>query len=202
MLFKSRQLFLKYLASILIGMPVWFVIGILFALSNQFAEAGHVEGKILVAKSVMYGYIGLSVGDLFSGFLSQWFKSRKKVVLGYLVFCTLVSGIYLFSKNLSENSFYFLLFLLGVATGYWALFVTMASEQFGTNIRSTVTTTAPNFIRGSVVPMSLSFKYLVPSQGITHAALIVGAGALLLAFISTIYVQETFTKDLDFVELS
>ncbi len=202
MLFSNRKLFLKYLATILIGLPVWFVVGILIALSNQFAEAGHVEGKILVSKAVMYSYIGLSVGDLFSGLFSQWFKSRKKVVFGYLIFSSALIAVYLFSKNLSENMFYFLLFLLGAATGYWALFVTMASEQFGTNIRSTVTITAPNFIRGSVIPMTLSFKYLVPSQGITNAALMVGSGALLLAFISTMYVEETFTKDLDFVELS
>lgn len=202
MLFTSRKLFLKYLATILIGLPVWYVIGILIALSNQFAEAGHVQGKILVSKAVMYAYIGLSVGDLFSGFLSQWFKSRKKVVYGYILFSALVSAIYLYADNLSEEAFYFLIFLLGIATGFWALFVTMASEQFGTNIRSTVTTTAPNFIRGSVVPMTLSFKYLLPSQGITHAAMIVGCAAFLLAMISTMSVEETFSKDLDFVELS
>lgn len=202
MLFTNKKLFIKYIATILIGLPIWYVIGILIALSNQFAEAGHVKGEILVSRSVMYAYIGLSVGDLISGLLSQWFKSRKMIVYGYLISTTILMFIYLLSKDLSVDLFYFMIFLLGTGTGYWALFVTMASEQFGTNIRSTVTTTAPNFIRGSVVPMTLSFKYLVPGMGLTTAAFIVGGGALLLAFISTWNVEETFSKDLDFVELS
>ena len=203
MLFKSWGIFSKYLASILIGLPVWFVIGILFALSNQFAEANGVQGgTVLVSKSVMYGYIGLSVGDLFSGLLSQWLKSRKKVVFFYLFFSLFISVIYLFGKGLNISVFYFLVFCLGLATGYWALFVTMASEQFGTNIRSTVTTTVPNFVRGSVVPMTLSFKALLPSMGIISSASVVGLISIGVAIFCTWYVDESFSKDLDYIEMS
>ena len=203
MLFKSWNIFSKYLASILIGLPVWFVIGILFALSNQFAEANGVQGgTVLVSKSVMYGYIGLSLGDLMSGLLSQWLKSRKKVVVFYLFFSLIISGIYLFGKGLSISVFYFLIFCLGLATGYWALFVTMASEQFGTNIRSTVTTTVPNFVRGSVVPMTLSFKFLIPTVGIIASASIVGLVSIGIALLCTWYVEESFSKDLDYLEIS
>ena len=113
---------------------------------------------------------------------------------------TLVSAIYLYSYGLSVSTFYILIFILGVATGYWALFVTMASEQFGTNIRSTVTTTAPNFIRGSVVPMTLAYKQLSSNMGVVHAASIVGGACLLIAFLSTLYVKESFSKDLDYLE--
>lgn len=203
MLFKSWNIFSKYLASILIGLPVWFVIGILFALSNQFAEANGVQGgTVLVSKSVMYGYIGLSLGDLMSGLLSQWLKSRKKVVVFYLLFSLIISGVYLFGKGLSISVFYFLIFCLGLATGYWALFVTMASEQFGTNIRSTVTTTVPNFVRGSVVPMTLSFKFLIPTVGIIASASIVGLVSIGIALLCTWYVEESFSKDLDYLEIS
>lgn len=203
MLFKSWGIFSKYMASILIGLPVWFVIGILFALSNQFAEANGVQGgTVLVSKSVMYGYIGLSLGDLLSGLLSQWLKSRKKVVFLYLIFSMVISATYLFGKGLDIAVFYFLTFCLGLATGYWALFVTMASEQFGTNIRSTVTTTVPNFVRGSVVPMTLSFKALIPSVGIIASASVVGAISIGIALVCTWYVDEGFSKDLDYLELS
>ena len=185
----------------MIGLPVWFVVAILFAFSNQFAEINTVQGgTVLVSKSVMYGYIGLSVGDLLSGLLSQWFRSRKKIVLLYLALTAVVSLIFLFAKNLDITVFYFLIFVLGVATGYWALFVTMASEQFGTNIRSTVTTTAPNFVRGMVVPMTLGYKYLVPGSGIIQAALVVGIVTILIAVVSTLYVEESFSKDLDYLE--
>lgn len=202
-LFSSKRIFLKYLASIMIGLPVWFVVGILIAFSNQFAEINSVQGgTVLVSKSVMYGYIGLSVGDLLSGLLSQWFRSRKKIVLLYLILTALVSVVFLFSKNLNIDIFYTLVFILGLATGYWALFVTMASEQFGTNIRSTVTTTVPNFVRGMVVPMTLSYKYLVPQTGIIYAALAVGFISILIAVLSTLYVEESFSKDLDYTELS
>lgn len=201
MLFRGRKIFLKYMASIMIGLPVWFVVAILFAFSNQFAEINTVQGgTVLVSKSVMYGYIGLSVGDLLSGLLSQWFRSRKKIVLLYLALTAVVSLIFLFAKNLDITVFYFLIFVLGVATGYWALFVTMASEQFGTNIRSTVTTTAPNFVRGMVVPMTLGYKYLVPGSGIIQAALVVGIVTILIAVVSTLYVEESFSKDLDYLE--
>lgn len=201
LLFKSWPVFLKYLASIMIGLPIWFVIAILIALSNQFAEANGVQGgTILVSKSVMYAYIGLSLGDLLSGLLSQWFKSRKKIVYLYLFMTSFVSAIYLYSYGLSVSTFYILIFILGVATGYWALFVTMASEQFGTNIRSTVTTTAPNFIRGSVVPMTLAYKQLSSIMGVVHAVSIVGGVCLFIAFLSTLYIKESFSKDLDYLE--
>ncbi len=109
---------------------------------------------------------------------------------------------YLFGKGLSISVFYFLIFCLGLATGYWALFVTMASEQFGTNIRSTVTTTVPNFVRGSVVPMTLSFKFLIPTVGIIASASIVGLVSIGIALLCTWYVEESFSKDLDYLEIS
>jgi MFS family permease len=148
----------------------------------------------------MFAYIGLSVGDLLSGWLSQVLKSRKKVVLAYLGATVVLTLVFLYSKNLSATQFYALCFALGAATGYWALFVTIAAEQFGTNIRATVTTTVPNFVRGGVIPITFAYKALEINSGNIHSALIVGAVCVGLAFVSTLLVQETFGKELNYWE--
>ena len=188
----------KYLACIGIGLPVWYVIGVLINLSNRFAAQNMV--LVDVADCVMFAYLGLSVGDLLSGILSQWMKSRKKVVYMYLVSCLLLGVAFLYLPIKSANMYNLMSFLLGAATGYWALFVTIASEQFGTNIRSTVTNTVPNFVRGAVVPITLSFKSLIPYTGITMSALIVGVVCCTLALLSTMSIEESFSKDLNYVE--
>jgi MFS family permease len=200
-LFSNRKNLLKYLSCIVIGLPIWFVIGVLINLSNRFGEALHTSEPVNVADSVMYAYLGLSFGDLLSGLFSQWLRSRKKVVMGYLIATVILLLVYLFTTDVSATYFRVICFLLGAATGYWALFVTIASEQFGTNIRSTVTNTVPNFVRGAVVPITLSFKALMPSLGIINAALVVGSVCIALAMLGTWYVKESFSKDLNYYEL-
>lgn len=202
MLFTEKNRLKKYIACILIGLPVWYCIGILIKFSEKFAGITGVAGEVKVGFAIMYAYIGLSVGDLLSGILSQVFKSRKKVIMGYLWGTVLLVSIFLFAKGLSVNSYYFLCFLLGCATGYWALFVTVASEQFGTNIRATVTTTVPNFVRGAVVPITLGFKSIELSSGSVYGAVIVGVICIGLAMVATMSVKETFSKDLDYLEVS
>jgi len=207
MLFRDRQRFYKYLSCILIGVPIWYMIGCLIALSQEvFAkELGLVDtaGNALITngKAVMYAYIGLSVGDLLSGLLSQVLKSRKTVVYLYLVLSSALVAVFLFfSQGVSVSGYYVLCFLMGAASGYWAIFVTIASEQFGTNIRSTVTTTVPNFVRGSVTPITLGFSALAGSVGNLQSAAIVGAVCIGLAFWATWSVDETFSKDLNYFE--
>ena len=202
MLFTEKNRLKKYIACILIGLPVWYCIGILIKFSEKFAGITGVAGDVKVGFAIMYAYIGLSVGDLLSGILSQVFKSRKKVIMGYLWGTVLLVSIFLFAKGLSVNSYYFLCFLLGCATGYWALFVTVASEQFGTNIRATVTTTVPNFVRGAVVPITLGFKSIELSSGSVYSAVVVGVICIGLAMVATMSVKETFSKDLDYLEVS
>ena len=202
MLFSDRQRFRKYLACILIGLPVWYCIGILIKFSEKFAALSGVVGEVKVGFAIMYAYIGLSVGDLISGVLSQVFKSRKKIVMGYLWGTVVLVGIFLFAKGLPVNAYYFMCFLLGCATGYWALFVTIASEQFGTNIRATVTTTVPNFVRGAVIPITLGFKSLELSGGSVMSAIVVGVVCIGLAMLATMSIKETFSKDLDYLEIS
>lgn len=199
LLFARKDRALRYVASIAIGLPIWFTVGIPIALTARFAKANQVEG-VIVAQAVMLAYIGISVGDLISGALSQWWKSRKKVILAYLLFLTSIVGIFLSGQQISATTYYALVFAMGVGVGYWALFVTIASENFGTNLRSTVTNTVPNFVRGAVVPMTLAFTALSPAWGVVSASMWVGIPALGIALLSLAYLPESFHKDLDYLE--
>lgn len=198
----TRGNFTKYLKCILIGVPIWYMIGLLIANSEPiFAKEMGIEG-VKNGKAVLWTYMGLSAGDLVSGILSQVLKSRKKVVLIYLAFSTVTTIIFLFfCQGISAQAFYTLCFIMGCATGYWAIFVTIAAEQFGTNIRSTVTNTVPNFVRGSVPLVTTLFAWLVAaSVSNTLSALLVGILCFSLALWATFTSKETFSKDLDYVE--
>lgn len=199
-LFTNRKLLKKYVQCILIGLPIWYVIGILVTFSPEFAVNFQVKGVIAAGKAVMFCYIGLSCGDLASGMLSQYLKSRREVVLLFLSLTTLAIVLYLSLSGMSTSMFYFNCFLLGVSIGYWALFVTIAAEQFGTNLRATVATTVPNFIRGTVVPLTFSFELLRTQTGMIPSAWIVGLATVVIALIALWRMQESFGKDLNFVE--
>ena len=173
---------------------------ILIFAAPEIASALGVTGKILSGDAVMWSYIGLAVGDLSSGLLSQLLKSRKKVVLLYIVLTIVFVLIYLFSDSISPTWFYFNCFLLGVGTGYWALFVTIAAEQFGTNLRSTVATTVPNFIRGTVTPLTMLFKFMRAETSVIEGALWVGLLTFVIALIAIRMVDETFSRDMNFIE--
>jgi MFS family permease len=199
-LFTSWSRFKKYVKCILIGAPLWFVVGVLITFSDAFAKKLGIEG-VMPSKSVMFCYIGLAIGDLLSGYLSQVFKTRKKIILAFITVTNILILVYLFLNQFGSFYFYSVCLLLGVSCGYWAVFVTNASEQFGTNLRATVTTTVPNFVRGSVVPLTLLFQFLNPYAGIIYSAAIVSGIALLLAYVSAAKLEETYGKDLDYVEM-
>jgi MFS transporter, putative metabolite:H+ symporter len=199
-LFRPFSRLKRYLACILIGVPIWYVIGILVTFSPEFALSMGVAEPVAAGTAVMYCYIGLAIGDLSSGLMSQWLRSRKKVVLSFLVLVMLCVAYYLGHSGGSAREIYRTCLALGFATGYWAMFVTIAAEQFGTNLRATATTSVPNFVRGSVVPLTLLFASLKGSIGMIPAAWAVGALAMALAFLGLWVLEETFSKDLDFIE--
>ncbi|HQI40068.1 MAG TPA: MFS transporter [Ignavibacteriaceae bacterium] len=199
-LFTSKDRFFRYLNCILIGLPIWFVVGILVTFSPEFAKTLGVKGEIVAGKSIMYTYTGLIFGDFISGFLSQILKSRKKVVSIFILLTAIFVMVYLFSQGFTTFQFYALCVILGISIGYWAVFITTAAEQFGTNLRSTVATTVPNFIRGSVIPITLSFELLRQSLGLIYAALIVGIIAIIIALISLYNLKDTYGVELDYVE--
>jgi len=199
-LFTHKSLFIKYIKAIAIGIPLWYVVSILVMFSPEFAKALAISGKVTAGQALMYCYIGLAVGDLGSGYLSQMMQSRKKAFFVFMLL-SLVSVFYYYTlQGASAKQFYIAMFFLGVFCGYWALFITMAAEQFGTNIRATVATTVPNFVRGSVVPITSSFIFLKGSVGVLNAGAIVGTVVFTLALIALVLTHDTFHKDLDYIE--
>ena len=200
-IFNKKESLLKYFYCILIGLPVWFMIGVPVSLSQDvFAKELGIDG-IVNGTAVMFAYLGLSAGDLASGLLSQLLRSRKKVVYLYLLLSLLLLIVFVFMlKGISVQAYYFICFLVGFCSGYWAIFVSIAAEQFGTNIRSTVTNTVPNFVRGAVLPITMSFTALGAISGNLMSTLIVGLICLALAAFATFKVKETFAKDLNYFE--
>jgi len=201
-LFSSSKQFFKYLRCILIGVPVWFVAGILMTFAPEFGKALNLDVPVEAGKAVMWEYVGLTVGDIASGVLSQYFGSRKKVVLLFVLTASFLIVVYLFVPLQSSAIFYALCVCLGVTVGYWALFVTIAAEQFGTNLRATVATTVPNFVRGSIIIMSPLFVFFKDQFGILPGAGVVGLLAIGTALLGLWKMEETFGKDLNFVEES
>lgn len=198
-IFSSWKSVRKYFECILIGVPIWFVVGILITFSPEFGVALGIKVPPSAGQAVMFTYIGLALGGLLSGILSQYLASRKKAVAIFLMLDAFLIGVYLLYPCPPLGLFYFLCFALGVANGYWAIFVTIAAEQFGTNIRATVATTVPNFVRGAVVPLTLGFQALKPFVGILASGGIIAAICLVFAGISLKALEETHGKDLDYL---
>ncbi|GDX52821.1 MFS transporter [Bacteroidota bacterium] len=199
-LFNNRKQFTKYLLCILVGLPVWFVIGILITFSNEFAAYFHVDGGIVPSKAVVLHYIGASIGSIVTGVLGQVLHSRKKSLNISILSLLLFTIGYFFCFNASSTIFYTVIFLMGISQGYWGVFVTVASEQFGTNIRSTITTTVPNFVRGAAAIMTTLWQSMSVSMGIWNAAIIIGGVVILLSLIATYLMEETFGKELNYTE--
>ncbi len=204
-LFTDKEKFKKYLQCITIGIPTWVAVGILILFAPEFAKVLNVEvpegEKVKAGTAVMMAYAGLTVGDIFSGVISQILKSRKKAVALFIILTVLFSALYLFSPHVTLQTFYIFCFLIGFGAGFWAVFVTVASENFGTNIRATATTTIPNFVRGSVtliLPIYNFFSYI--TGNILYGALIVTLIFAGIALLSLTQMKETFHNDLDFVE--
>ncbi len=199
-LFASGPQFMKYLRCILIGLPVWFVAGILMTFSPEFGKALGLSEPIVAGKAVMWEYIGLAVGDLSSGVFSQYLGSRKKVLALFLLITASLVAVYLFVPFQSATVFYAICVGLGFGVGYWALFVTIAAEQFGTNLRATVATTVPNFVRGSINIMTPLFLLFKEQLGLISGAGLLGLLVIAIAFLGLWKMEETFGKDLDFLE--
>lgn len=198
-LFNQKQRLIKFIGCILIGLPIWYVIGILITFSPEFAKAMNITG-VVAGDAVMFSYIGLAAGDMSSGLLSQIIRSRRRAVFLFILLTLVFILIYLYAPISNSIQFYVICFLLGFGIGYWALFVTIAAEQFGTNLRSTVATTVPNFIRGTVIPLTLLFQFFRNDLGILTGALIVGLITIIIAFWALRLIDETFGRDLNFLE--
>lgn len=201
MLFTDGKRFFKYISAILIGTPIWFVSGVLIFFSPEFGHALGVTEPIVAGKAVMLAFSGQVLGDIVSGYLSQRWKSRKKGMLVFLIGSYSLMLGYLLTQTQSLTTFYILCACLGFFNGYWTLFVTIAAELFGSNLRATVATTVPNFVRASVIPISGMFVFFKSGYGITTAGVIVASIVVAVALIFLWKLPETFKKDLDYEEM-
>jgi MFS family permease len=199
-LFARRDRARRYLSVVLIGVPIWYVVGILITFSPELGAALGMAEAPQAGTAVLFCYAGLSLGDFASGALSQLCRSRRRVVLGFLGLTALFTALYFTVAPRSLTVFYAVSLALGFGSGYWAVFVTMASEQFGTNLRATATTSAPNFVRGAVVPLTNAFQAAKGTLGVTGSAIAVGVVTLLIALLALRGLDETWGRDLDFVE--
>lgn len=207
-LFKTKARLAQYLCVIMIAVPVWYVMGILITFSPEiFASMGITHFKPDAGKSIMYAYLGITVGDLASGLLSHLLQSRKKALAIFMVLTLISVFMYFKLAVISEIYYYSVIGLIGFATGYWAVFMSTAAELFGTNIRATATTTAPNFVRGSVIFMSFLFRFFETrffsengSSDSQKAAIAVGIVVAILSLIAWLNLNETFHKDLNYNE--
>jgi putative MFS transporter len=204
-LFTNKKRFLKYIQCILIGIPLWFLVGVLITFSPEFAKALGVQQAETIAagKAIAFCYTGLVFGDIASGLLSQWLKSRKKIMCLFLIFNLIMVFVYLNAYGIAATAFYLLCFTMGFSVGYWVLFVTIAAEQFGTNIRATVTTTVPNFVRGSLPLIILIYSFFRDrffEGDILKSGMIVGSLLSIVSLLALWKMKETFHTDLDYTE--
>lgn len=198
--FNNGPRFWKYMRCIGVGVPTYFVIGVLATFSNEFGKALGVTPDIVAGKCVMYVFIGTVVGDMFSGILSQWLQSRKKAIGAMTTMTLLGIVVYLYGGITKADTFYLVAGILGFSIGYIAMFLTATAESFGTNLRGTATSTVANFVRATTLLTLPIFQYFKPTLGVLGSGGLVAFLCFAVAYISLFLMEETFHKDLDYVE--
>lgn len=199
-LFMDKKRFVRYLKCVLLGAPTWFVVGILVAFSNKFAVEMGIKEPVAPGDAIAFCYTGLVLGDFTTGWVSQLWKSRRKVMLLFLLLTGAMTAVYLNQHGGSRTFFYGVCFMLGFSVGFWAIFVTIAAESFGTNLRATVAITVPNFARGMLVLITILFGWLQGSFSYLQSAGIVAVVTIGVGLVASYTAEETFGKDLNYVE--
>ena len=200
MLFNNKKRLIKYITSIVIGMPIWFVVGILITFSPEFGRAMGFDQPVDAGKAVLFAFAGQVAGNILSGSISQYLQSRKKVILIFMLLSFSFVMVFLLAPFRDTTWLYVLCACLGFCSGYWTLFITVAAELFGSNLRATVATTVPNFVRGTVIPLTYLFLLIKNYVGTIYSALIVGILTYAVAILALIYLEETFKKDINYTE--
>ncbi len=196
-LFKRGPL-LKFAAVIAVGVPIWYASALFVTLAPEFGKSLGFTEPLKVSDVLRWQAIGLAIGSGGSGLLSEWMKSRKRIV--YICFGAMAALTVGLMQTDSPQGFAHMMFVMGLAQGYWTAFITLSAEQFGTNIRATVSTSVPNFVRAMTVPITLSVKGLSAALGWVGATLAVGGAVFGLAFIALWWLAETYGKDLNYQE--
>jgi putative MFS transporter len=200
MLFNNRKRFSRYICSIGCALPIWFNLSVIVIFSPEIGTALNIPAPLRAVTAVMACYIGMSIGGFLTGYLSQILQSRKLVMAGSVALLTLIVAAILHAKNISPQAYYGMILVTGLFSGYWTVFMASAAEQFGTNIRNTATSTAPNFVRASVIIDTLLVSYLTPQYGMLTSIEIAGALCVLVSTLAIWKLPETFSRDLDFIE--
>ena len=203
MFFKNKKRFVKYITAIFIGLPTWFVIGVLINYSNKFASTLYGINLIDSGRSIMLAYIGIATGDLLIGYVSQYFKSRKKALMLFYIFSIFGMVLFFSPFNNNDSRMYLICAFLGFSTGYWAIFNQMAAEQFGTNLRATAATTIPNMVRGALPLINFLFLDILQKKlgwDIVQSGILTGAVVMMITLIAYFFTEETYHKDLDYME--
>ncbi len=200
MFFTNYSRFKRYMLGIMVGLPIWYIMGILVQLSDKFGKQFGIKEDISPGKVMVYMYVAISVADFLAGIISQALHSRKKAL--YIYYAIMIIGVILYFRqyNGTAAGMIMICMLIGFGTGFWALFVTIAAEQFGTNLRATATTTTPNMVRGSLVLVALFFEYLQQHASFIASGAITGVVVILLGCFALYKMKETYGKDLDFIE--
>lgn len=200
LLFSDRRRTLKYLACILMGVPIWYSVGLLITLTPEIMKEQQID-YIKISTCFILFQTGITVGDLSSGIFSQYFKSRKKIIIAYMLFACLATILH-FKSIYSGREIYFTSLLMGIGCGYLSVFVTTTAEHFGTNLRATVAATVTNFMRGAItilIPLHIWLEHSFHLT-LTFSLIIVGIIVWTAALISVVALRETFGKDLDYLE--
>lgn len=203
MFFTNAQRFKKYVLAILIGLPTWYVIGVLVNQSDRFAKTMYGSTTLDSGRSIMFAYAAISLGDIAVGFVCQFFKSRKKGLLVYYILCIASLIVFFSSYNNSDVRMYAICALLGFSTGFWAIFITMGAEQFGTNLRATAATTIPNMVRGALPLINMMFLDLFQKSWgwpLVKSGIVTGVIVMIVTLIAFYFTEETFHKDLNYLE--
>jgi putative MFS transporter len=204
MFFNNGKRFKKYILAILIGLPTWYVIGILVNYSNRFAKEFYGDNKIESGRAIMFAYAAIAIGDILIGFVSQYFKSRKKALYLFYLFTILSMTLFFSGAVQSDFMMYLACSLLGFSTGFWAIFVTMSAEQFGTNLRATAATTVCNMVRGALYGVNfLFFDLFVRNMGwnMVKSGIVTGIIVMVITLVAAYFTEETYHKDLNYVEV-
>ncbi|MCC7264982.1 MAG: MFS transporter [Candidatus Latescibacteria bacterium] len=199
-LFTDAGRLRRYACLILVAMPIWYAIAILITFAPELGLALGLPEAPKAGTAILVYYLALTCGDLTNGYLSQKLGTRKRIMAAFMLLTAASCGAYFALGGSSARAFYAICFLLGWSSGYWALFITVSAEQFGTNLRATAAVTAPNFVRGLTALLTLAFKNLTPLLGSVPSAALIGAFVLLVAFAALFQLEETYGKDLDFLE--
>jgi MFS family permease len=200
MLFNSKERFLRYIKAIIVGLPIWFVVGVLITFSPEIGDAMGLDQPVKAGIAVILSFASQAIGNIVSGLLSQYTQSRKKIMALFIVLSFAFTLLYLLLPKHSVETFYAICILLGFSNGYWTLFITVSAELFGTNLRATVATTVPNFVRGAVIPITTLFLLLKPGMGIINSALVIGIFTTIASLLALWSLRETFHTDLNYNE--